>query len=504
MLTQKRYLRLLSQSLLLVLICLACRQEDKDFPIPPAYKGFNFSLSNDSIIMDTIPSEYLSATYNIRLYNPNKEAITLKSIKLLGQSKGFSINVDGSFGKSFENVHVNERDSIYIFARAFLPLGKEDKATEVKDLIEITDDKGKVYQMPIIAIRQNVEHIKALTIEQDLRRSSERPWLVHDSIVVGPGAKLRLESPAQIWFRSNAYMRVEGELEIEGRAERPVRFCATRWDKFLPLVPYSRLSGQWGGIFFGEEAKARLSYFHLINASYGLHFAPNKGANQRHAIADIQHCKISNIKGVGLKADIGYFRISDSEISNTLGSCLALSGGRYDIQRSSIINYYPWPDIRSDKALVYQDLSQSKSLESFQNQASYLHIDNSIVDGEMPVYHYSYNNSQKGGEIQLTILSTQTPQAIIKFNHCYLRSIHFPKNEYYELNDVLFRDKKTKTKDLYRYLGENKKKKKDYRFDFRPKEGVPFIGLGTDGSGFTDLDGKPREEKMTYGAYRKN
>ncbi len=492
------------QTLVLVLglMFVACKRVDKDFPIPPALKGFDFSLSNDSIIMDTIPSEYLSATYNIRLYNPNKEAITLSSIRLLGKAKGFSINVDGSFGQSFQNIHVNEQDSLYIFARAFLPLGKEDEATEVKDFIEIVDSKGKAYQMPIVAIRQNVEHIKALIINGNLIRSSKRPYLVHDSIVIQRGAKLKLESPSQIWFATKAYMRVEGELAVEGTAEKPVRFCGTRWDKFLPLVPYSRLTAQWGGVFFGEEAKAKLSYFHLLNASFGLYFAPNKGANERHAIAEISHCKLHNIKGAGINADIGYFKISDSEISNTLGSCLFLSGGKYDIQRSSIINYYPWPDVRTDEALIYQDKSKSDKMKDYQTEGSYLKLNHCVLDGKMPVYTTASDASQKGGELKLTLLAEGGSSPSVLISHSYLNSLQYPQNKFYEFKDVVFRDKQTKANDLYQYLGENKKKKKDYRFDFRPKPTAPFIGLGLDGSSFTDLDGKPREQKMTYGAYR--
>ncbi len=497
----KRYSLLIILVLLLGLIFVACRREDKDFPIPPAFKGFDFSLSNDSIVMDTIPSEYLSATYNIRLYNPNKEAITLSSIRLLGKAKGFSINVDGSFGQSFENVHVNERDSLYIFARAFLPLGKTDEPSEVKDLIEIAGNKGKVYQLPIVAIRQNVEHIKALVIEEELTRSSKRPYLVEDSIIIKGGAKLKLESPAQIWFGTNAYMRVEGALEVAGTAEKPVRFCGTRWDKFLPLVPYSRLTGQWGGIFFGKEAKAKLSYLHLLNASFGLNFAPNKGATEQNPMS-IQHCKVHNIKGAGINADIGYFKISDSEISNTLGSCLFLAGGQYDIQRSSIINYYPWPDIRTDEALIYQDKSSDEAMTQTQSTDSFLKLKHSVLDGEMPVYTNAFDKSQRGGELKLSIFQEDNTSPSVEISHCYLRSIQYPKNKFYKFENILFRDKQTKTTDLYQYLGENKDKKKDYRFDFRPKPTAPFISLGLDGSGFTDLDGKPRRNKMTYGAYR--
>ncbi len=496
---KKQYIYLQILILILGIIFISCRAEDSDFPIPSAHQGFDFSLSRDSIIMDTIPSEYLSATYNIRLYNPSKRAITLKSIKLLDTEKGFSINVDGSFGQSFEEVELRERDSIYIFAKAFLPIGQEDEPTKVEDILEIVDNKGRVLNVPIIAIRQNVEHIKSLVIEQDLTRATQRPWLVRDSIIVEQGAKLKMKSPAQIWFQDNAYMRVKGELEIEGRAEQAVRFCSTRWDKFLPLVPYSHLTGQWGGVFFDEGAKAKLAYLHLVNASFGLHFAPNKGADEQHPIT-IKHCRVHNIKGAGINADLGYFKVSDSEISNTLGSCLVLSGGRYDIERSSIINYYPWPDIRTDEALIYQDQSQDKALINQANPASFLHIKHSIIDGEMPVY--TRQREQRGGEVKLSILRDKATEAPIRFSHCYLRSIQFPNNQYYQFQNILYRARKTKTEELYQYLGEDKDKKKDYRFDFRPKATAPFIGLGLDGSSFSDLDGKVREPKMTYGAYR--
>ncbi len=478
---------------------MACQRNDKDFPIPEAIDGSVFSLSSDSIIIDTLASEQLSATYNIRLYNTSSEVYTIQKIKLLDGTKGFSINVDGSFGTDFQKLSMEGRDSLYIFVRAYLPLGKEDKPTEVKDIIEIQDDSGRSLQVPIVAIRQNVDHVKDLIITKELIRSSKRPWFVHDSIIIEQGAKLKLLSPSQIWFDNKAYMRVKGVLEIEGTAAKPVRFCGTRWDRFIPLVPYSRLTGQWGGIFFDGEAQAKLSYLHLLNASFGLYFSPNKHKTKEDLSAKLQHCRIHNIKGAGINADMGYFTIEDSEISNTLGSCLSLSGGVYQISRSSIINYYDWPDIRSDQSLIYKDISQS-SEKSLMNSS--LTLEHCVIDGEMPVYNNISNNSQRGGEVKIEILGEQGSKAKVRLKHCYLRSVALANNQYIKVENILYRTKETKTEELYLYLGENKDKKKDYRYDFRPKDTAPFIGLGEDGSTFKDLDGKVRESHMTYGAYR--
>ncbi len=464
--------------------------------LPKAWDGYNFSLSDSLINLDTLPSEYLSATYKLSIYNPKTKDLCLPRIFL--QSKGalgFSINLNGSSATSFERVSIPAQDSLLLFVRAFLPLGKDDAPTEVTDSVLFIDYGGAKLSIPVKAIRQNVDHLNVLSLKTNLLRDSKRPWLISDSVVVEQGATLTLRYPAQIWFKQKAYMRVKGKLLVQGTARKPVRFCGTRWDKFIPLVPYSRLTAQWGGLFFDKGAKASLNYLDLLNARWGMIFPLE---NEDEAIAKISHCKISNIKGVGIRAGRGQFLIEDSEISNTLGSSLYLCEGKFDIKRSSIINYYPWPTIRSDQAIYFREQGAEQGASR-----GTLSLSHCVVDGEMPVSQLVLDGQtvEVGGELNLVLdpAKSQEPSVILK--HCFLRTRSYKKESKVQISNCLFRDERQSSEEIYQAVGLLPNGKKDYFFNFSPKTTAPFLRLGEDGSTFRDLNGQVREKNMTYGAY---
>ncbi len=479
--------------LIILLFGVSCQKRAQyDFPIPEAIQGFSFAVSRDTIRFDTIASEVLSSTEKLVIYNPSDKSILFSKLSLRGgKERGFYINLNGNFGESFEGVSIAPRDSIYLFARVCLPRGAEAEATLVQDSLEIHDPNGAVALLPLEAVRQNVVHYETLQIVDKSVYNSAEPLFIRDSLIVEEGASLTLQSPVQVWFSDKAYMRVKGQLIVKGEAEKPVRFCGTRWDKFLPKVSYRLVTAQWGGVYLDEKASLEADYLTLLNARWGLVFAPRIEARVSSYTAQIRHCKLHNIKGVGIRAEQGRFLIEDSQISNTLGSCLYLAGGDYTIRRSSILNFYPWPDIRQKKALYYQDFSKQEDKET----SSSLRIEHSIIDGDKPVL------ASEGGELELNLsIQKQNNNGSIELNHCFLHSLVLEETTKLKLQNIIYRDGKSPAP--YQYLGRNEKDELDYNFNFRPKSLAPFINKGLSGTEYQDLDGYPRSEKMTYGCYR--
>ncbi|MDO4691364.1 MAG: hypothetical protein Q4A64_00660 [Porphyromonadaceae bacterium] len=488
---------------LLPLCCMlsapsACADRRDLFPIPQAQDGRSYSLSSDTIHMDTLPSLYLSSTYNLRIYNPGKQAIKLKHIALKGgEKRGYQINVDGRAGIVFDDVEIAPRDSVFVFVRASLPEGASDLPTEVKDSILIREHTGRESYIPIIAVRLNVERRQVLHITSDTELTSPRALLIEDSILIDQGARLLVKPPARLLMASDAYMKVNGRLEVRASAEQPVRIGSLRWDQFLPRIPYTRVAGQWGGIILGSSATADLQGLHLTNSKWGIYLEQRETSNDEPVLR-LDHCRLHNISGVGISANRGLHTIHDSEISNTLASCLSLSGGRYEIARSSIINYYPWPGVRAGAAIVYRNTSARGSVIKG-IAGSRLSIRHSVVDGSMRVATRP-DKSTLGGELDIALIAP-VEQDQVRLSECYLRSIDYSSRVGCQVEQIIYPDPKTPADSLYMAIGVDAQKRRDYFFDFRPRPRSPFLHQSQDNRGYTDLSGLPRSTPMSYGAY---
>ena len=86
-------------------------------------KDFEFSantgtleFSKDTVYLDTVFSNIGSSTYNLKVYNKSNKDISIPTVKLaLGETSNYRLNVDGVSGKSFENVELLAKDSLFIF-----------------------------------------------------------------------------------------------------------------------------------------------------------------------------------------------------------------------------------------------------------------------------------------------------------------------------------------------------------------------------------------------------
>lgn len=480
------------------LLSLASCSKESEFVIPTAKDGHSYSLSADTLYLDTLPSLYLSSTYGLRIYNPHRtEGIVLKSISIqAGSERGFQLNIDGTATETYEHIKIGARDSIQIFVRAFLPEGASDQAEQVTDSLRIEELSGRIHYLPIIATRQNVDHIDALHIRGDVERTSQRPLLIKDSIVIEEGATWRLMPPSQLWLGSSAYIRVKGKLQAQGQADNPVRLMGIRRDPFLPRIPYSRVSSQWGGIVVSSTGSLDLMGLHLLNSRWGIYYE-DRGTDAHTPALTMSHCRLHNIGGVGIRAVQGLYTIKDSELSNTLGSTLLLSAGRYEIERSSVINYYPWPGIRSGSAVVYINAAKGQG-----ESTSSLYIRHCLIDGSMSVKErrQAGNIVYSGGEMQITLVQPII-EGQVQLSESYFRSIDYGQTRGVQATQLHYLSNRDMPDSLYRRVGKDDEQRKDYLFDFRPRPTAPFVGVSGDANATKDLDGKARRTPMTYGAY---
>lgn len=493
-----RYIKAVALQLMglltLSLLPLGCSSGVEDYPIPPSRDGRAYSLSSDTVSLDTLPSLLLSSTYSLRLFNPEKRPLELASIRLKsGGSSGFRLNVDGR-AEEAERLRIEGRDSIFIFVRAYLPEGESDSPTPVGDSIVVTDAEGRRSYIPIVAVRQNVRHISELIVRSDLRLEDPRPLLIKDSIYIAQDARLTLAPQTRLLMSAKAHVRVEGELRAEGTAEGRIRFESVRRDRFLPRVSYARVPGQWGGIVVGKSGRIWAEYMELTNAKWGIYFEDSEGEQTERRLS-LAHCRLHNLSGLGISASRGQYLIEDSELSNTLGTTLSLSGGIYTIKRSSIINFYPWPGIRTTASLFYTNTPRrSTEVEA----SSRLVLEHCVLDGSLGVAA----SGASGGELELSLRAGQAGQAAtVRLVKSYLRARAYTSPQV-EQQEVLYADRQREPHKVYARMGLDSLGRKDYLFDYRPMPDAPFTGLLRGANNLPpDLSGKVRPEPATYGAY---
>lgn len=89
----------------------------------------NLEFSRDTVYLDTIFSNIGSSTYTLKVYNRSKKDIHIPSIRLnRGENSNYRLNVDGIPGKSFSDVTLLAKDSLFVFIETTLDI--EDLSQE--------------------------------------------------------------------------------------------------------------------------------------------------------------------------------------------------------------------------------------------------------------------------------------------------------------------------------------------------------------------------------------
>ena len=250
----------------------------------------SLEFSKDTVFLDTVFSNLSTSTYTLKVYNRSGEDIFIPEIGLeKGQNSMYRLNVDGLAGKTFQNIELLARDSLYIFIettvapeaeapKEFLYLDKiqfRSKShlqeiplvTLVKDAILLypaRDAKGFPEQIPV----GQDENGKEKTVsgfflkEEQLRLTSKKPYVIYGYAAVPYGKILRIEAGARLFFHTDSGIIVseDASLQVEGAAskdtlklENEVIFQGDRLEGL-----YENLAGQWGGIWLRKGSKDHL------------------------------------------------------------------------------------------------------------------------------------------------------------------------------------------------------------------------------------------------------
>ena len=342
------------------------------------------SFSTDTVSFGPVFTDLNTPTARLQVFNRNDKGVIISSIKFRNSDTPFRLNVDGVSGQSFSDVEIRANDSIYVFMECFIDADDTVEPQRVADQLEFVTN-GVTQNVEVEAWAWNVTRLKALTVESDLVLTSQRPYVIFDTLTVAPSARLTVEPGAWLLFHDKAALKIDGTITAVGDPENFIRMSGDRLDDILPDVAYDQLAGQWGGVIIGAESFGnRLEFVNMRSTVAGLQVdsCGDLSKTKLTLVNSWLHNSQSNVLNVKYAAVYAY----GCCFSEAAGSVVRLTGGKYNFVQCTIANSYLFsalyqPNLYLEHILPDDDEDNDNPLMS----ASF---ENGIVWGEIgdPLY----------------------------------------------------------------------------------------------------------------------
>lgn len=324
--------------ILLVFLCwMGCSTQEETISFDP---NLSLVFSNDSVSFDTLLSDRRSSTRRLTVYNPNQDAIQLSEIALgKSQSSDYKVIINGRETNRLVNERIFGGDSIFILVEVNIGPRNQNLPYLVKDSI-------------IFRWNTNEEHVKLISYGQDGNRigksticdetwTSDRPYIISDTVIVAPGCQLTIERGARVYFENDAGMFVQGSLKAIGDSANHIIFRNTRFDGVYDQVP-----GQWDGIYFLEgSTRNEVVFAEIFNGQVGLRVGTPDDNNDPDLT--VENTEIYNMSLAGILA-------FTSDVVGT--NCLVYNCGNYLVGGFAGGNYaFYHSTFSNEPALFIQD-----------------------------------------------------------------------------------------------------------------------------------------------------
>lgn len=352
-----------------IILLGSCR---KDFDTVPSSGKLEFST--DTVYLDTIFSGIGSSTYNLKVYNRSDEDISIPSIRLgQGENSHYRLNVDGIPGKTFQNIDILAKDSIFVFVETTASITdltstglqflytdaiefdvgvnqqKVELVTLVQDAVFLYPERFSDGTTEKLCLGMDEEGneicIKGFLLEDsELNFTNDKPYVIYGYAAVPEGKTLNIAAGARVHFHegsglivaNNASLHVNGQKSSDPELlENEVIFEGDR------LEPdYSDVPGQWGRIWLTAGSTNHIiNHATIKNATVGIQMDSNDGGSS--PTLTIKNTQIYNSNLVGLYSLTGNIYGENLVINNSGLSSLNLSlGGTYEFVHCTFANYW--------------------------------------------------------------------------------------------------------------------------------------------------------------------
>lgn len=387
--------------LFFVVLAISVTSCRKDFSTIPSFGQLEFS--RDTVYLDTVFTNIGSATYNLKVYNRSNDDITIPTIGLeRGNGSNYRLNVDGIPGKTFENIDILARDSIFIFVETTVdvtsipdPLYTDrilfDTGTNQQDvdLVTLVQDATFIFpgRDPIsMEIDQLTLDGQATTIQGRFLEDSElnftnvRPYVVYGYAAIPANKTLVIDAGARIHFHDNSGLIVDRDatLKVNGTLTDKVVFEGDRLEHAFSTIP-----GQWGTIWMREGSKENeIHHAEIKNGIIGVLVDATTSSTPTLTVTNTQIYNHSNFGILGRGTSIS----GENLVVGSAGeaSFAGTVGGSYNFTHSTFANYWN-SGIRALPAVVVNNFFTSTNDQGQEvieprdlNQANFT---NCIIDG---------------------------------------------------------------------------------------------------------------------------
>ena len=348
----------------------SCR---KDFEFSPSTGNLEFS--KDTVYLDTVFTNIGSSTYNLKVYNNSDNDISIPSVRLvLGETSNYRLSVDGIAGKSFSNIEVLAKDSLFVFVESTIDINnfpnpdgtylytdqiefdagsnlqKVELVTLVQDAVFIYPDRDnttKVIETLTLDIGGEIVETELQGREllpSELTFTNQKPYVIYGFAMVPNGESLTIEAGSRLHFHDNSGIIVSNGASInvngafsndQETLENEVIFEGDRLEPNFADVP-----GQWGTIWLLDgSVNNTINYATIKNSTIGVLSDGNPNAiNNKLTVTNTQIYNSSSfgILGRNTSIDGENVVINNSGLSSFAGTL----GGKYNFTHSTIANYW--------------------------------------------------------------------------------------------------------------------------------------------------------------------
>ena len=336
---------------LLALLVVACSDYESFSDNP----SFRLEFSQDTIAFDTLISTIPSSTKTLYAFNNNGNGMRISTIQLEGGASSlFRVNVDGRYLADgiWHDFEVLKHDSLVIRIEMTPPEVGSTEPLYFEDKLHFTLENGTMQTVVLSGGSVDAYIMKeGLIIESDQTLLTDKAYVIYDSLVVNKGATLTLIEGTKLMFHDKAALHVYGKLIVQGSLEKPVILRGDRMDHMFDYLLYDNTPSRWEGVIIHKDSYGNEFYQCDLHSSlFGIIVEDTE-----QTIPDLTKpsltidCSIlHNIGGDGLQFNNCVSKVTNTQISNTLGHTVNINGGSHFFVYCTLAQFYPFTANRGD------------------------------------------------------------------------------------------------------------------------------------------------------------
>ncbi len=342
----------------------------------------DLNFSKDTVYLDTIFTNISSSTRTLKVYNKSNDNINIPTIKLgRGENSFYRLNVDGIAGKTFEDIEILAKDSIFVFIEATIdhnlvvnPIYTDsiifDTGVNQQDvkLVTLVQDAHFLFpQRDAQGIKEKIVlgtdaegeeiSVEGFYLDGNTTWNSDKPYVIYGYVGVPENAILRIEKGTKIYFHQNSGLLVDknASLKVNGELGNEVVFEGDRLEPEFSDVP-----GQWGTIWLRAGSRDHEIKNTIIkNNTLGI-LMDSIGSLTKPTLK-ISNAQIYNTSSYGILGRTANIQGENIVIGkNALASLACTFGGTYNFKHITLANYWSnsvrnFPALLVNNFLEYAD-----------------------------------------------------------------------------------------------------------------------------------------------------